>query len=162
MTIIPYLLYLWLIALHMVVLRDATAVFGVTLNLPALIVLAVAIYKQDTVAAWFGFFAGLVAAAGGPPEQLGWQALAMSLLALAACRVRERLNLDSLKAKLLMIIGGVLIHNLVSLILSRADAFLIHLVDYVVVGAVYTTVLAWLFLLVKEQRITVEKIKAIF
>jgi hypothetical protein len=61
-----------------------------------------------------------------------------------------------------MIIGGVLIHNLASLILSRADAFLIHLIDYVVAGAVYTTVLAWLFLLVKEQRITVEKIKAIF
>lgn len=162
MAIIPYLLYLLLIAFDNVILKDAVSIHVATINIPVLIVLIVALYKDDVSTVWFGFFAGLVAAAGGPPDQLGWQALIMAALAAVGSFVRERLNLDSLRARLLVILIGVLLHNFFSLVLSRSDGWLVFFFSYVLAGAVYTTILAWLFFLVKEGRLTFEKIKAIF
>jgi hypothetical protein len=160
--VIPYLIYLLLIAFHVVILQDATSIYTAFLNLPALIVLVVAIYKDDLPATWFGFVAGLVAFAGGPPTQLGWQGLLMGALALIACQVRDRLNLESLRAKLMLVAGGILAHNTVVLLISRADGFLLSLATFVLAGAVYTSVAAWLFFLFKERVITIDRIKAIF
>jgi cell shape-determining protein MreD len=103
-----------------------------------------------------------VAFAGAPPAQLGWHGLIMAGLALVACRVRERLNLDSLRARLLLVLGGLLTHNVIVLLISQADGFLINVFTYALAGAVYTTLLAWFFFLVKERIITVEKIRTIF
>ncbi|MEW5796855.1 MAG: hypothetical protein AB1772_10920 [Candidatus Zixiibacteriota bacterium] len=162
MTIIPYVIYLIIIALHAVILQGITSIYTASLNLPAFIVLAVGLYKEDIPATWFGFAAGLVAFAGAPPTQLGWHGLIMAGLALGARRVRERLNLESLKARLLVVFGGLVIHNVIVLLISQADAFLINLLRYALAGAVYTSLIAWLFFLVKERVITVEKVKAIF
>jgi hypothetical protein len=162
MTVLPYILYLFLISLHAVILDDVISIGSAHLNLAAFLVLAVALYKDDVTAAWFGFFVGLVAAAGGPPAHLGWQALLMAVLALVAGYVRERLNLDSLKAKLLLMFGGILVHNVGVLIISRTDGLFLHLATYALTGTVYTTVVAWLFFLVKERRITMARIKALF
>jgi len=162
MTIIPYILYLLLIGAHVVILRDQTSIATITLNLPAMIVLLVALYKDDVKATWFGFLAGLVMAAGGPPWQFGWQALIMSLMALVSCSVRVRLNLDSINAKLLFILGGVLFHNLVILIIDGTDGFFFYVVSSALPGAVYTTVLAWIFFMFKERRITVARVRALF
>jgi cell shape-determining protein MreD len=162
MAIIPYLLYLLLIGLDAVILKDTIAIYTASINMPVLVVLTVALYKNEVAAVWFGFFAGLVASAGGPPALLGWQALIMAALAATGSFVRERLNLDSLRARLLVVLTGVLLHNLISLALSRSDGWPVFLFSYVLAGAVYTTVLAWLFFLVKEGRLSAEKIKAIF
>lgn len=162
MRAIPYLLYLFLVGLHMVVLRELTAIYTFELNLPALIVIAVALYKEDVPTTWFGFAVGLVLAAGGPPSMIGWQALWMAVVALSACYVRERLNLDALKAKVLLILGGVLVHNVIVLILGGFDRFFVNLLTVALAGALYTTVLGWLFLLIKERRITYKRVKAWF
>ena len=162
MAIIPYLLYLLLMGFDAVVLKDAIAIRVATVNMPVLVVLIVALYKNDVPAVWFGFFAGLVAGSGGSPGLLGWQALIMAALAAAGSFVRERLNLDSLRARLLVVLIGVLVYNLITLALSRSDGWLVFVFSYALAGAVYTTVLAWLFFLVKEGRLTAEKIRAIF
>ncbi len=162
MTMIPYVLYLLLIGLHIVILKDVTAISTVTVNLPALIVLVVALYKDDVVATWFGFLAGLVMAAGGPPSQLGPQALALASLALTAGFVRIRLNLDSLKAKLLLVLGGVAAHNLVILIISRTDGLLYYVATHALAGAIYTTAVAWFFFMIKERRITAARVRTLF
>ncbi len=162
MTIIPYVIYLLLVGLHAVILREVTGIYTAEINLAAFLVLAVVLYKDDRTAAWFALFAGLVAAAGGPPEQMGWHALMMVVVALAGCFARERLNLDALKAKLLLILGGVLISNIGALIITRTDGLLIYLLSSALAGAVYTTAVAWLFFLVKEKRLTMERIKALF
>lgn len=161
MKIIAYFIYLLLIGLHLVILRDVTSLLGVVINLPAALVLLVALYKDEVPVTWFGFAAGLVAAAG-IPSQMGWYALIMAILALAARFVRERLNLDSLKAKLLLVLGGVFVHNLAGLIVSRTDGLPMLVATSALTGAVYTTVIAWLFFLFKEGKLTVEKIKSIF
>ncbi len=162
MTVIPYILYLLLVAAHVVILRDLTSIYAVPLNMPVLLVLLVALYKDDVKTTWFGFLAGLVMAAGGPPSLLGWQALIMASLALASCFVRIRINLDSLSAKLLFVFGGVTLHNLITLLLDGIDGFLYFLASSVLAGAIYTTVAAWLFFMFKERRLTVERVRALF
>ena len=161
MRVIAYILYLLLIGMHVVIWRDVTSVWGVVINLPACLVLLVALYKEEVPVTWFGFLAGLVAAAG-TPDRAGWYALLMAVLALAACFVRERLNLDSLKAKLLLVLGGVFVHNVAGLIISGTDGFFLLLATSALTGAVYTTLIAWLFFLFKEGKLTVEKVKSIF
>lgn len=161
MRIVPYILYLLLISLHVIILNDATRIYTAWVNLPALMVLLVAVYKDDLAATWFGFFAGLIWA-GGMPSQMGWYALTMAAVALAACFVRERLNLDSMRAKYLLVLGGVLVHNLFVLIISRSDAFLHLLWANVLLGALYTSIIGWIFFLIKEGRITVQRVKALF
>ena len=162
MTVVPYILYLLLVAAHVVILRDLTTIYTAPLNLPALMVLLVALYKDDVQATWFGFLVGLVMAAGGPPSELGWQVLIMASLALVSCFVRLRLNLDSLNAKLLFVLGGVMLHNLIVLIIDGTDGFLFYVGSNALAGAVYTAVVAWLFFMIKERRLTVARVRALF
>ena len=161
MRIIAYVIYLLLIGLHAVIFRDITSVMNVVINLPAGLVMLVALYKDEVPVTWFGFTAGLVAAAG-TPDRIGWGALLMAALALAACFVKERLNLDSLRAKLLLVFAGVFVHNVAMLIMGRADGFLILLGTSAFAGAIYTSLIAWIFFLFKEGKLTVEKLKSIF
>ncbi|RKX22434.1 MAG: rod shape-determining protein MreD [Candidatus Zixiibacteriota bacterium] len=160
MRVIPYILFLLLVGMHVVFLRDVTSIYGVSPDLPILIVLLVALYKNDTVATWFGFAVGLVAFAA-LPERFGWYALLMAAVAFAACQVRERLNLESLKAKLLLVAGGVLLHGILIQLIDTAGS-LAALWTLVPAVTVYTTVIAWLFFLFKEGTITFEKTKSIF
>ncbi|MCK4373445.1 MAG: hypothetical protein KAW61_09865 [candidate division Zixibacteria bacterium] len=159
--VIPFILYLLLIALHEVMLRDITTVFTAEINLAALIALTVAVYKPELVTTWFGFAAGLVLAAG-MPDLIGWHALWLAGLGLLAYHTRERLNLDSLYAKLLLLLGGIFLHNVMVLITFGAEDFLFLLVTAALPGAVYTTLIGWLFFLIKEGRITWTRIKALF
>jgi hypothetical protein len=160
MKVLPYIVYLIFIALWVVILRDLTSVYYASINLPALIVLLVALYKSDLTAAWFGFWAGLVGAAA-TPQLMGWQTLIMVVLALAGSLAKVRLNLDSLKAKLCLVGGGVLLHNVITLAISQSQDFPFLLLASAITGVLYTCVAAWLFFLLKEGLITYEKVKSI-
>ena len=161
MRAIPYILYLFLIALHQVIFKDVTSIAGASVNITAFLVLAVALYKTELVAIWFGFTAGIVVVAGSP-SIIGWQALALGTLGFIAYHVRERLNLDSIYARLLLVFCGVLIHNTLSLIMNGATEFLYLLWTSALTGAVYTTAMAWLFFLFKGGYITYARVKALF
>jgi hypothetical protein len=150
-----------LIALHVVILKEVTTIYAASINLSALLVLLVAIYKDDLVASWFGFFAGLLLSAG-LPWLLGWYALITAALALGACYVRERLNLESLRAKYLLLLGGLLVHNVAGLIILRVDGFWTLLWASALLGAIYTSIIGWLFFLVKEGRLTFARLRALF
>ncbi len=159
--IFPFILYLLLIALHQVILRDATAIYEASFNLPCLIVLLVATYKSEMVGVWFGFAAGLVVMAPSPPG-LGWQALALAVLALITHYCRERLNLESIRSRLLLVFGGVVVHNAVTLVIQESIAAPYLLGVAVLTGAAYTTLFGWVFFLFKDEVITLQKVKALF
>ena len=59
-------------------------------------------------------------------------------------------------------LGGVALHNLITLIIDGTDGFLYYLASNVLAGAIYTAVVAWLFFMIKEKRITVERVRALF
>jgi rod shape-determining protein MreD len=159
--LIPYILYLLLLVMHRVIFKDLTSIAGVSISLSVLLVVLVAIYKTEIVALWFGFFVGLVLGAG-IPEQVGWYALTLTLIGTISYQMRERLNLDSLKARLLMVAGACLLFNLCSLLILRTDAFWYRSATVALSDTLYTMILAWLFFLFKEGKITKENIKSIF
>jgi len=159
--IVPYILYLWLIGLHSIITRDLTAINSAIINLPALIVLLVALYKSETTAAWFGFAAGLVMAAEDG-STFGWHALAMTGLAVAAYNVRQRLNVEAIHARLIVVVGGLFIHNAFLLAVKGGSSYLQLLLTEGLTGAVYSTVPAWIFFLIKDKKLTYRKLRALF
>ena len=159
--LLPYLLYLLLIAMHEVIWRELTGLFFVALNLPAMIVVIVATYKSQTAAAWFGFLAGLVMAAA-QPTTMGWHAVLLAALGVAVYHIREKLNLESIYSKLLLIVGAVLLHNIASIIINGTDRFFYTLWTYCLPSAAFTSVAAWIFFLFKERIITAHKLKSVF
>lgn len=161
MTLLPYLLYLFLIGLYRVVLLDLTTIAGVSVNLAALVVLLVTLYKSELTSMWFGFAVGL-ALGVADPQRMGWHALAMALLALAAFQLRTRLNLESLWARVLLLLGGVFLHNVLILVIAWNSGLIGRLFDWALPGAVYTTVMGWLFFLLKDRRITMRRLRTLF
>jgi rod shape-determining protein MreD len=153
MKIVQYILYLVLIAFHETLFRNLTGIQGVTINLPAIIVLTVALYRSELAAVWFGFLVGVVMSAGNP-EAMGWNALVLSVLAVLAFHARERLNLDSFAAKLIVLIGGVAVHNVVTILVNRQPEFVYQLWRLALTGTVYTGVVATIFLSLLEGRAT--------
>jgi cell shape-determining protein MreD len=150
-----------MIGLYAVVLRDITSIYTASINLAALLVLVVALYKTELTAIWLGFLTGLVLTAGSPGT-IGWYGLMYGGLGLVGYHVRERLNLESLYAKLLLVFGGTLLVNILVLPISGTDAFFYRLATVALAGAVYTTAVGYVFFLFKEDVITFKKIKSIF
>ncbi len=159
--VIPFILYLLLIAAHEVIVRDVTTIYSATIDLPGLLVLAVAIYKPEVVCTWFGFAAGLVMAAGRP-DLFGWHALMMAAMGMATYHFRERLNLESLYSKLVLIFGGVLVHGTLVLAVNGGAGFVYLWLTNALPNAVYTAAVGLVFFLFKEKKITFQKIKAVF
>lgn len=159
--IIPYLLYLLLLGMYQVIWREVTSVWGVSINLAALMVLLVALYQSEMKTVWFGLVVGMVLAAG-TPALMGWHALVLAALGLIAFHVKQRLNLDSLQAKLLVVLGGLVIHNALCILIAGGHGFFYLLWSSAVTGAAYSTLVAWVFFLLKEKRVTWRKVRSIF
>ena len=92
--ILPFLLYLWLVALHQVILGEVVSIYGVGINLPVLLVLLVGLHKSELDTCWFGFFVGMVAFAG-LTDMMGWHALVMAIIGYLAYHMRVKINLES-------------------------------------------------------------------
>ena len=161
MRVVPYLLYLLLLAAHVVIFRDLTSIWGATVNLAAFMVLAVSLYKTELIAAWFGLATGIVLAAL-TPEAMGWHAAGLALLGVAGYHVKEKLNLDSIYTRLLFVLGGVFVHNVVEIIIAGGGEFAYRLGTNALPSAVYTIVIAVVFFLFKDGVITYRKFKSIF
>ena len=161
MKLIPYIVYLALIALHTVILNDLICVYSIGINLTAFITMAVAISKSETTSLWFGFIAGLVTLAGHP-ELMGTCALMTAALGFTAFHARERLNLESLYSKLLLVLTGVFLHNAALILVANRSEFFYLLFVIALPGAIYTTLLAWIYFLAREGRLTFQKIRSVF
>ena len=158
---IPFVFYLLLIAMNEVIWRDFTALYMIAINVPAMLVVLVSIFKSELTAAWFGFLAGMVMSAGNP-DGMGWQALLLAAIGIAVFHVREKLNLESIYSKVLLMAGAVLLHNLLSILINDLNRILFLTWSYCLPSAIYTSLVAWLFFLFKEKRFTLENIKSVF
>lgn len=150
MTSVLYLIGLFFLAGWQVFGEPVTGLWGAAINLPALFVLIHALYRDELPSAWFGFLVALVAFAPSI-ELIGWQSLLLSLLGLTAYHVRDKLNLDSPVARLLVVFGGTIAHNVTTILMQPSIRTLEHLAIAGLGGAVYTTAVAAVFFLVKEQ-----------
>jgi rod shape-determining protein MreD len=159
MSILAYIFYLVLIAAFQVIGQPLTTFWGVSVNLPVLIVLTLAWTKSELTATWFGFWAGLVMSAG-TPQIMGWQALIVAILAWGTYHARERLNVESLAARLAALFAGILLHNALTLLVTQSEAFLYQLWRTALAGAVYSSVLAYLYFRLREGTFSVRRAKA--
>jgi rod shape-determining protein MreD len=159
--VLPYILYLVLVSAHMVLTREPSMIYGIAIDLAALVVVMVAIYKDEWTALWFGFAAGLVAGAVDPLTA-GWQALILAAIGDSAFHFRQRLNLDSIAARLLLLFGGVLLHGWLSVLIEGGGDFLYKLVLWPFGSALYTTLVGWVFFLFADHIITYKKVRALF
>jgi rod shape-determining protein MreD len=158
MNIITYFFYLVLIAGFQVIGDPLTTFWGVSINLPVLIVLSLAWTKSELTATWFGFWAGLVMSAG-TPQIMGWQALIMAILGWGTFHARERLNVDSLAARLSAMFAGILLHNALTLLVTQSEAFFYQLWRTALAGAVYTSLLAYLYFRFRETTPSGRRVK---
>ncbi|MCB2231263.1 hypothetical protein KQH82_11150 [bacterium] len=161
MRLIPYLIYLILIAMHQVFLQDMTSIAGVRIDLAGLIVMAIALYKSEVITLWFGLVAGVVWAAG-MPDAFGWYGLLLALVGVTAFHLREKLNLESFYSKILFMLGGLVVHSMGMTIIEGGDGVMTRLWTNALPDGVYTTIVALIFLLFKDGVITYQKFKSIF
>ncbi len=158
---IPYILYLLLIGLHQVILKDWTQINAAFINLPLMIVLCIGLYKTEITTGWFAFLVGIVISAGNY-EMIGWQALLVTAIAISSFNICTHLNLESIFSRVLVVTSGVFIHNVITLMIEGFDNFFIRVWSVALLGAIYTSLLAWLFFLFKDEKITYKKFKEIF
>ena len=145
--IIPFFLYLWLVAAYEVLLKDVFSIWGVAFNLTILIVLLTAFYKTELTTIWFSFFVGLVTHVG-TGSVLGLHLLLLCLLGVAAFHLKEKLNLDSLLARLLLILGSSFVYGLILLLIGGTDGWIETILLQIIPGAFYTTFVGWIFFLI--------------
>lgn len=161
MKIIPYILYLLLLACYSTVLSEITSIYGVTVNLTVLVVALVALYKSEPVALWFALTAGIVAGSVRL-DLMPWQVLILGLTALTVNQIGRRVNLDAVLSRLLILTGVILLHTLIFAILVTPDNILFLIYRIVLPSTLYTLIIGWLFFLIKDGHLTWAKIKALF
>lgn len=158
---IPYVLYALLLGLYEVILGDLTSIAGFKVNLLILIVAVVALHKSEIESAWAGFFLGLVGISMNP-ELLGWEALVVSFLAIAVFRSRQKLNMDSVWSRVAVVAGAALVFTSFQVMLESWSSLPRRLLEYVPPVVIYTSLVAWLFFLVKDGKITFKRFRRIF
>ncbi len=164
MRVIPYILYLLLIACYRTLLVDLLSIGQAQISLAALIVILIALNKSCAESLWFGFAAGLVYDAPDP-SRLGVHALILAIIAVTASQVKERLNLESIKSRMILVIAGLLVYSVPYTIIyptSGSSEFFRLLLQAAVPGVVYTTVVGWLFFTLQSGRLSYARIRSIF
>ena len=161
MKIIPYILYLFLIAFHHTIFSELTSIYGAAIDLTVLLVALIAIYKGEVATLWFAFAAGIVA--GTPrPDLMPWEILILCVGAIIINRLISGINLESITSRLVIIGGFLFFHAIAINLVLFAGEFLYVLWRSIIPGTVYSLIIAWLILLCFDGRITWTKIKALF
>ena len=161
MKVIPYLLYLFLITFHSVILSDIISILGVRLNLLILIVVIIGLFKSETEAVWFGLAAGIIVGANRL-DLMPWEVLVITIIAVAVKQVSSRINLESFASKVVVLASSVFLHGIIISLIISTEEFFFVLVSYILPGTAYTVLIGLIFFLIKDGRISRQKIKALF
>jgi len=161
MKVLPYLLYLFLITFHSIILSDIISILGARLNLLVLIMVIIGLFKSETEAVWFGLSAGIIVGAARL-DLMPWEVLIITIIAVAVKQVSSRINLESLASKVVVLASGVFLHEVIMALIISTEEFFFILVRYILPGTAYTVLIGLIYFLVKDGRISRQKIKALF
>lgn len=163
MRYLPYVLYLFIIACDRTILTNLTAIGSAHIYVVALLVIWVGLYQSYLTVLWFAVAAGFVFGAADP-SRMGAQMLLLVVLGAIVSVAKDRLNLDSLRSRFLLMLGGLIIYAVPYAILYPAgDGGEIGrtLVRIVLPSLAYSAGIAWLVLLYQRRRLMAAKHKAI-
>lgn len=160
MHFVPYLLYLFLIAFYRTILADFLSIGPVEILLVALIVIMVALDKDYLTSLWFGFAAGLIYDAPDPAH-FGVHMVLLSFLGILTVRAKERFNLESRVGRVLLIAAGLFVYAIPYVLIydSGGGDFLRLLLRSVIPSVLYTSLIAWIFFVIKYNAVSRKKLK---
>lgn len=161
MRVVPYILYLYLLALHCTILSDITGIFGAIINLAVLMVTMVALYKTELVSFWFAISVGIVVGT----LRLDLMPVEIFLFAGAALMVHQisvRINLESITSRLLILVGFLLIHDIVITLVISPGEFIFLFYRMILPSTLYSLIIGWLFFRFLDGHITWRKVKTLF
>jgi len=161
MKVIPYIIYLYILALHYTILTDLVSIYGSVIDLAVLMVVLVAIYKDEITSLWFAISVGIVAGSQRF-ELMPWEILILAGIALLINYISTRADLGAITTRLIILGGFLLIHKSVITLLSSNEAFAYMIYRYILPSTIYSLFPGWLFFLIIDGRITWRKIKAQF
>ena len=164
MRVLPYALYLFLIAFYRTNLLSLFSIGPIQIYLSALLVILVALNKDDLTALWFGLAVGFIYDAPNP-EFLGTHMIILSLVGIATSIIKQRFNLESMKSLILLVIVGLLVYSIPYTIIyvsTGAGEFFRFTVERSLGSVAYTALLGWLFFMFQSGRLSYQKLKSIF
>lgn len=161
MKILPYLLYLFLITFHLIILSDIISILGARLNVLMLIIVMIGLFKSETEGVWFGLAAGVIVGAARL-DIMAWEVLLITFIAVAVKQVSSRINLDSLASKVVVLASAVFLHEVVISLIIFTDKIFFILIRYILPSTAYTVLVGLILFLIKDGRISRQKIKALF
>lgn len=164
MRVVPYIFYLLLIACYRTLLAGLLSFGMAQIDLAALIVLLTALSKSEMEAVWFGVAAGLMYDAPDP-SRLGVHALIFAVMAAATSQAKERLNLDSIQSRMILVLAGLVFYSIPYTLIyptSGTSEFFRLLWTAALPSIIYTAALAWIFFMVQSGRLSYARIRSIF
>ena len=164
MRFIPYILYLLMIAFYRTNLIGLFSIDGAEIYLTALMVLLVALNKDYLTALWFAFAAGLIYDAPDP-SHLGVHMLILIGVGVAASEAKERVNLESIKSRLLLLILGLFIYSIPYTLIyatSGTSEFFRLMIRVALPSVLYSAVIGWMFFMIQTGRLSFKRLKSIF
>ncbi len=161
MKVIPYILYLSLLAFFYSILSGLTIICGASIDLAVILVMLIAIYKSELTALWFAVFAGIIAGTIRL-DLMPWEILILAVAALVINQVSRRMNLESIISRMIILGGFALIHGVAINLIIYSDDIIFTFYRISLTSAVYTMVIGWLIIMCLDGRITLAKFKALF
>jgi rod shape-determining protein MreD len=162
--LVPYVLYLFLIAFFRLSLSDFLSIGPAKIFLTILLVELIALNKDYFVSMWFGCAAGLVYDAQDPTH-LGVHMIVLSFIGLATAQVKDRLNLESMRSKLILIMMAVSLYSIPYVLVyetSGTSQFFLIMIRMAIPSIIYTTIVGGLFFMFQSGQLSYEKLKTIF
>jgi len=161
MRIIPYILYLFLLAFHLTIFKQITSAYGGLIDLSVIMIALVALYRSETTTLWFAVCAAVIA--GSPRlDMMPWELLMLVIPALVVNQISVRINLESITSRLIIVGGFLLVHQAFSALIISARDFFYLMYSSVLPTLIYSMIVAWIIFLFIDGRITWKKIKALF
>ncbi|MDD4051405.1 MAG: hypothetical protein PHR28_05850 [candidate division Zixibacteria bacterium] len=164
MRIIPYVLYLLLIAFDRTILTDLVAIGPAHIYTAALLLLLVAQHKSYTAALWFGIAAGVVFAAPDP-SRMGIQMFVLGFLGAAMAQLKVRFNLDSLRSRFLLLVGGLVLYSIPHTLFfttAGSGSIVFAFIRVALPSIAYSAFVGWLFFMIQTGHLSFTRIKTLF
>jgi len=159
--ILPYILYLFIIAFYRTLLIDPLSIFGAVIDLSAMMVALIGLYKNENVALWFAIGVSILIGS----QQLHvmpWEMLVLGGGALIVNQCGFRMNLESVMSRIMVLGAFIFVHQIAVSLLVSPDIILYALYKKILPSVIYTVIIGWVFFQIKDGKITFQKIKSLF
>jgi len=161
MRIIPYILYLFLLAFHLTIVKDITVIYGAFIDFTVLMVALVALYKGESTALWFAVCVGIIAGSVRL-SLMPWEMLLLVIPAFVINQISARINLESMTSRLMIVGLFLFLHQAVIELVVSTEGYLFLLYASVLPTTIYSLVVGWIIFQMLDGHITWKKVKTLF